>query len=167
MKKTLRRCTALALSLLLASSSLVTAAASEALGEDLTQKETEINRSTTLSTNVFWSSSYSDLRTENYITYEPGKKVTPIVTYGDVITARSTVSAQAKELEAQGYRVVAGINGDFYNTGNGVPLGLVVTDGIIRTGAAGHYAIGFRKDGSRSGQAGTEIHRGSGFQLLR
>ena len=41
----------------------------------------------------------------------------------------------AAQLEAEGYRVVAGINGDFYNTANGVPLGIVVTDGIIRSGS--------------------------------
>lgn len=147
MKKTLRRCTAILLALVLTTASIA-AAASDALGEDLTQVNKEVNQSTVLSTNVFWSTSYSDLRTENLITYSPNGFVTPMVTYGDVITTRSTVSAQARQLEAQGYRVVAGINGDFYNTGNGVPIGLVVTEGVIRTGAAGYYAIGFRADGT-------------------
>ena len=32
-------------------------------------------------------------------------------------------------LEAEGYRVVAGINGDFYNVNTGLPIGLVVTGG--------------------------------------
>ena len=147
MKTTLRRMTAFVLALVLSTAS-ISAAASYAMGDDLTQSNKELNYSSVLSTNVFWSSAMSDLRTENLITYSPNTAVTPIVTYGNVITSRSTVSSMAKQLEAKGYRVVAGINGDFYNTTTGVPIGLVVTEGVIRTGAAGHYAIGFRADGT-------------------
>lgn len=46
------------------------------------------------------------------------------MTYGSVLTSRNTVSSAAKTLESQGYRVVAGINGDFYNVGNGLPIAL-------------------------------------------
>ena len=124
------------------------AAASYALGEDLTEMDTELHRETQLSTNVFWSTSSSDLRTENFITYRPGYDVTPIVTTGSVVTERSTVSAVAKQLEEAGYRVVAGINGDFYSVGNGVPVGIVVTEGELRCSDGGFHAIGFRADGS-------------------
>ena len=85
----------------------LTAAASDALGDDLTARDTLLNRETELSTNVFWSSSYSDLRTENLVTYTPNRDVTPLVTFGGSLTARTTVTAAARELEAQGYRVVA------------------------------------------------------------
>ena len=124
------------------------AAASEALGEDLTSKDTLLHRETQLSTNVFWSTSYSDRRTENLITYTPNGEVTPIVTSGSVLTSLSTVGASAKQLEAQGYRVVAGINGDFFNFSTGLPIGIVVTEGRLRSSDAGYYAIGFRSDGT-------------------
>lgn len=124
------------------------AAASYALGEDLTAVDTELHRETRLSTNVFWSTSSSDLRTENFITYRPGYDVTPIVSTGSVVTERSTVSAVARQLEEAGYRVVAGINGDFYSVGNGVPVGIVVTEGALRCSDGGFHAIGFRADGS-------------------
>ena len=117
MKKFLRRTLSLLLSLSLVSSLAVTAAASEALGEDLTSQETLLNQETQLSTNVFWSTAYSDLRTENLITYAPNDDVTPVVTYGDTLTACSTLTTAAKRLEGEGYRVVAGINGDFFNFG--------------------------------------------------
>lgn len=97
---------------------------------------------------MFWSEAYSDLRTENLITYTPNQAVTPIVTYGDVLTDRSSVADMAAALEAEGYRVVAGINGDFYNVNTGLPIGLVVTDGVLRSSDAGYYAIGFRADGT-------------------
>ena len=124
------------------------AAASEALGEDLTARDTLLHYDTQLSTNVFWSTAYSDQRTENLITYYPNEDVTPIVTAGEYLTGRSTVSTAARNLESQGYRVVAGMNGDFFNVGNGLPIGIVVTEGNLRSSDAGYYAIGFRADGT-------------------
>ena len=141
-----------ALSLLLAVSLLaalaVPALASAAMGDDLTAADTLLNQQTQLSTNVFWSSVSSDYRTENLITYTPNTSVTPIVTYGGVLTDRSSVSNTAKALEEQGWRVVAGINGDFYNVNNGLPIGIVVTQGQLRSSDGGYYAIGFRADGT-------------------
>ena len=102
MKKTLRKTLSLFLAFTLLCSLGLTAAASEALGEDLTSKDTLLNRETQLSTNVFWSTAYSDLRTENVITYSPNDDVTPIVTYGGTLTSRTTVSSAAWELEGQG-----------------------------------------------------------------
>ena len=148
MRIRIRKLTSLLLSLSLLSALTLPAAASAAMGEDLTAKDTLIHRETQLSTNVFWSEAYSDLRTENLITYTPNQAVTPIVTYGDVLTDRSSVADMAAALEAEGYRVVAGINGDFYNVNTGLPIGLVVTDGVLRSSDAGYYAIGFRADGT-------------------
>ena len=77
MKKFLRKTLSLFLAFTLLCSLGLTAAASDALGEDLTSKDTLLNRETQLSTNVFWSSAYSDLRTENVVTYTPNEDVTP------------------------------------------------------------------------------------------
>lgn len=148
MKNCFQKALSLLLALTLVCALTLPAAASEALGEDLAGREILLNEETQLSTNVFWSTAYSDLRRENLITYTPNKDVTPIVTFGGALTQRSTVTAAARELEKQGYRVVAGINGDFYNVGTGLPIGIVVTEGQLRSSDAGYYAIGFRKDGS-------------------
>lgn len=148
MKLSLRKTLSFFLSFSLLCSVGLTAAASEALGEDLTAKNILVNQQTQLSTNVFWSTAFSDLRTENLITYSPNQDVTPMVTYGGVLTTCNTLSSMAKTLESNGYRVVAGINGDFYNTSTGLPIGLVVTEGKLRSTDGGYYAIGFRADGS-------------------
>ena len=149
MNHTLRKTTALLLTAALTASALTApAAASYALGEDLVQTEVELNRGTALSSNVFWSTSRSDLRQENLITYRPNTDVTPIVTYGSSLTSTSTVGAAAQALEAEGYRVVAGVNGDFYNTTTGLPIGLVVSEGELKSSDGGYYAIGFREDGT-------------------
>ena len=95
MKHRIRKLTSLLLSLSLISALTLPAAASNALGEDLSAKDTLLHQETQLSTNVFWSTTYSDLRTENLITYTPNKAVTPIVTYGDALTDRSSVADMA------------------------------------------------------------------------
>ena len=121
--------------------------ASPAMGDDLDERTLTVGYETEWTANTFWSNSQSDLRSENYVTYSPSTRVTPIVTYGESITSRAKLTTMAAQLEKEGYRVVAGINGDFYNTANGVPLGIVVTDGIIRSGSSYYYALGFLPDG--------------------
>ena len=148
MKALSRKCTAFLLSLTLLLTLAPTALASEALGDDLDLRSTTLNRGTELGEGTFWSNTFSDLRQENYVVYTPNTSVTPIVTYGDYTTATSTVSAAAKRLEEQGLRVVAGINGDYYDTLNGAPLGTVMTDGVLRVASASNYAVGFRADGT-------------------
>ena len=106
-------------------------------------------------------------RTENLITYTPNEDVTPIVTYGSVLTSRNTVSSAAKTLESQGYRVVAGINGDFYNVGNGLPIGIVITEGQLRSTDGGYHAIGFRADGTAViGKPAVKVSADLGYQAL-
>ena len=148
MKALSRKCTAFLLSLTLLLTLAPTALASEALGDDLDLRSTTLNHGTELGEGTFWSNTFSDLRQENYVVYTPNTSVTPIVTYGDYTTATSTVSAAAKRLEEQGLRVVAGINGDYYDTLNGAPLGTVMTDGVLRVASASNYAVGFRADGT-------------------
>ncbi|MBQ3497302.1 MAG: phosphodiester glycosidase family protein, partial [Oscillospiraceae bacterium] len=126
----------------------LTAAASEALGDELAGQETAIHSAAQLSSGVLWSNTYSDFRRENYVVYTPSETVTPIVTNGGYATARTKASAEAAKLESQGYRVVAGINGDYYGVSHGVPLGIVVTEGIIRNASGENFAIGFRADGT-------------------
>ena len=82
-----------------------------------------------------------------------------------MLTDKSKVSTMAKQLEEQGYRVVAGINGDFYNVGTGLPIGIVVTDGLLRSSDAGYYAVGFRKDGSAVlGKPGVKVTADLGYK---
>lgn len=148
MKRIFPRALSLLTALSLLAALAAPALASEAMGDDLISTETLLNQQTQLTTNVFWSTVSSDYRTENLITYTPNASVTPIVTYGGALTDRSTVSNTAQALEEQGWRVVAGVNGDFFNVNNGLPIGIVVTQGRLRSSDGGYHAIGFRADGT-------------------
>jgi exopolysaccharide biosynthesis protein len=77
-----------------------------------------------------------------------GGSVEPYVYVGDV-TGRSSMTQIAAQLKQEGYTVVTGINGDFFDTSSGTPLGMSIHDGKIKnTGAPYSNAIGFREDGS-------------------
>ena len=145
MKQFLRRGAALFLSAALL---VTTAAASYALGDELHQTVTPLADGVTLTKQLFWSNSQSNLRTENYLTYAPGSNYSPAVSFGSSILSKGTVSSLAKELENEGQRVLGGINGDYFDMATGNPLGLVVTDGILRSSSAHFSAVGFLPDGS-------------------
>ena len=135
---------AMALSLSIGQAAL----ASDALGHDLHAGTTALSQGAALTQGYFWSDTYSDLRTERYVTYTPNENVTPTVAYGTNVLQRATLSTMARQLESRGKRVVGGTNGDFYVLSTGQPLGLVVTDGVLRSSASYHYGVGFRSDGT-------------------
>ena len=104
MKSIIRKFLSLSLAVVLAAAPL-TAFASDALGDELISSNVEVNERTELNAGTFWSNTYSDLRQENYVVYEPNRSVKPIVTSGDYSTQLTTVSSAARTLEAYGCRV--------------------------------------------------------------
>lgn len=149
MKNHLKRLLALGLTLALTLTlTAPTACASDALGTDRKGRTTLLAPGVSVTGNSLWSATYSDLRTESYITYTPGGQVTPLLWYGGNITQKETLSAAARKLAGQGYRVLAGINGGFFNT-DATPVGLILTDGVIRSIDRWNYnMVGFLPDGS-------------------
>ena len=147
MNKMIRRGVALGLALAV---TVTAASASNALGWDLHKSSVPISQGTALGTNIFWSDTYSDLRTEYFVSYTPNTNVVPTVAYGDKVLSKATLSGMAQSLESQGKRVVSGLNGDWYVMATGATTGLVVTNGGVR--ATSYYndswAIGFNADGT-------------------
>lgn len=150
MKQMRKRAAALALTLILGLTPL--ASASEAMGNELQSSTVSLSTGTSLTKQIFWSDTYSDLRTERYFTYSPNRSVTPTVVFGGKVLDRATLTAMAQSLETQGRRVIGGINGDLYVMSTGAPLGVVVTDGVVRSlphsENVDYSAVGFRSDGT-------------------
>lgn len=137
------------LALMLSASLLLTsAAASVALGSDLHKSSETIGENASLNKEIFWSATYSDLREENYIEFMPSDSLEAVVSYGNTILSTSSVATMAQSLEAEGYRVLGGTNGDYYVVATGNPLGIVLTDGVLRSSASYLNAVGFMEDGS-------------------
>ena len=148
MKKKAKQLTTLALVLSLAASVMVcTVSASWALGTELVGRTVGLAEGVSLTTQSLWSSSKSDLRTERYITYTPYSGVTPMVYSGNYVASRNAVAAAASALEDEGYRVIAGINGGFFNA-DGTIVGMLMTEGVVRSLDVVNYAsVGFTWDG--------------------
>lgn len=91
-----------------------TALASDALGSTIYDYTLDICDGTTLTREVMWSASKSDLRTENYVTYTPSGSISPVVSYGTSVVSKQSVADMAKSLETDGHRVLSGINGDYF-----------------------------------------------------
>lgn len=84
---------------------------------------------------------------EHVLTYTPDDTVWPVVAYGNTLYGRSTMAQTAKYLTDAGLSIVAAVNGSFFDMLTGIPYGIIVTDGVLRSSGSG-YAIGFYADGS-------------------
>lgn len=148
MKKRRSRVLALVLAAVLTLSPA--AAASQALGTEIHTVTLPLAKGTEMTKQNLWSATYSDLRTERFLTYTPTEGVRPVVAYGAKITTRATLSEMAKELENQGKRVLGGVNGDYYVLSTGAPLGMVISDGVVRSTPqyTVSWGLGFLADGT-------------------
>lgn len=120
----------------------------QGLGEAVFQAETYVTR------NLFYQEQISvnnrqtveHSYTTDLLTIEDG--IMPYVFVGDV-TGRCNLTYMKGLLKEEGYTVVAGINGDFYDTVTGVPLGMSIHEGKIKNSGQNYSnAIGFKNDGA-------------------
>ena len=138
----------LSVALILALTPGIALAFSDAYGSEVWQEDTALHHGVTLSDSTYWSHYYEQLRHEYFVTIAPESSIIPVVAYGSSVCDRLTGTTAAAQYEAEGWRVVAGINGDFYDTATGFPLGVLISGGEILSGANSNYALGFFEDGS-------------------
>ncbi|MBP5165640.1 MAG: hypothetical protein ILP09_00095, partial [Oscillospiraceae bacterium] len=131
------------ISILLASALLLTHAA--ALGEEYGSRSLAVADGTSIRETFL---EYGGRQREHCIYYIPNENVTPAVIYGDKLTDISDFAGAAAAAGERGWYTAAGVNGDYYVMSTNVPLGIIVDEGRLISSDAGHYAIGFRSDGS-------------------
>lgn len=86
-------------------------------------------------------------QTPTLLTYSPGGDTRPVAAYGNRLYGKSTIATIADFVADSGRTVVAAINGDFFSPTTGLPMGIVVTDGVLRSSDAGRSAVGFTEEG--------------------
>jgi hypothetical protein len=104
-----------------------------------------------LTEDVEFSTGYfddGDRQAEHYVTYRPGGSVYPLIWYGTTLGNKMPFTKAAEQVEAEGKRVIAGTNGDYYVLSTGQPVGLVICEGRLLTSDGGNPALGFLHDGS-------------------
>lgn len=134
-----------AAAILILQSGLVVLASS--LGEELHSSRVDVTEGTDLVTSSFWHTT-SGRQQEYYFESKLSAAAMPVVAYGNKLYGKSTISDIGSFMQKAGYKVVAGINADFFSLETGLPLGMVVTNGILRSSDAGAPAVGFDAAGN-------------------
>ena len=85
-------------------------------------------------------------RIESYAVELPrSSKAEPILLQsGGTIYGGASIQKAVELAESQGYNVYAAINTDYFSTATGIPLGIVIEDGVYKSDAAGAPAMVIR-----------------------
>lgn len=118
------------------------------LGQETSHYETEYAQGTTYNKNTFMSESVGQ-QTENFFEYVPNADVIPIISNGEQVFGKRTVSEANEYLNEQGIFAAMGMNADFFSFQTGVPMSNTITDGYILTADTELLTgIGFNADGT-------------------
>ncbi|MBR5553686.1 MAG: phosphodiester glycosidase family protein [Clostridia bacterium] len=79
--------------------------------------------------------------------YTPMQGTSFVPSSGHYVYGTTSLGTITKELEKDGVRVVGGINGDFYSTATGVPIGGMIIDREIYSSDNDRTAMGFDSEG--------------------
>ena len=154
MKKTLHKI----LAAVLAAALLATLVSAGTLGTYARQDAIELSDTAQLSHGQIYNASVTGTKqAENIVEYQPESGLRPIVAYGTTLYGRSDIDYVASYVKSTGLTPVAGINASFFTMATGVPMGLVLTEGVVRSSGNGQ-TVGFRDDGTAIiGQPGLEV----------
>ena len=83
---------------------------------------------------------------EQILAYTPGGDVEPVVVYGDTLYGRSTMDYLQAYMADKDFTVVGAVNAAFFDMSTGIPYGMVVTDGVLRT-SGNVPTVGIEEDG--------------------
>ena len=146
MKHTVNRLLAMSILTALLLSLVVTADNTSVMGTQTTSSSTTLAEGAVLYSSTYYNSSSETTQAENMIIFQSGT-VTPVVAYGSTLYGRSTISTTASQINAStGLAVVAGINASFFEFSSGIPYGIEITDGVLRT-SGNTTAVGFTQSG--------------------
>lgn len=140
MKKTavhnaLRRASALALAVLLAIPTVYAAAGEEKLQTSSTLVEGLTYRNTVTVNNASRVESFS-------LELEEGSEAYPILLQSSgTVYGAATIKKAISRAQELGYHVLGAVNTDFFSTATGVPLGIVIEDGVYKAGPADEAAM--------------------------
>lgn len=110
--------------------------------------QTDMGGGAIYSNNVFTSESVGK-QTENYVEYMPNSESVPVVVNGNSIYGKRTISSAVEYMNENNMRPLIGINGDFFSTKTGIPMGYTIIDGKLLSKESGiQDAVGFRSDGT-------------------
>ena len=84
----------------------------------------------------------------HYFSYLPGGNIRPIVSAGGAVFGARNINGVIAHAQGQGHNVLGGVNADFFSFQTGVPEGIYISNGQLRSSHHGRSAVFFREDGS-------------------
>ena len=128
--------------------SIVTSVSAYALGDTVYTNSRWLADNLEYTNVISWSSTLG--RTESFAVRMTGPgDAYPIVMNGDTIYGTTKISNMVSYAESLGKNVLAAVNTDFFFTEHGgVPIGIVVEDGIYKSSPGGRNAVVVGYDGS-------------------
>ena len=88
-------------------------------------------------------------QTEYYAEYTPNKDVVPVVITGEEIYGKRTASEIMEYMQKNSMVPMLGINASFFSFTTGIPMGHVITDGVVTSKDNRTLAgVGFKADGT-------------------
>lgn len=91
------------------------------------------------------SLSGSDRQAEHLLVLEPESMLRPVIAAGQKVCSTAVPASLAADRPDT---VAACLNGGYFNFSTRDPIGLLITEGVLRAGDEGLQALGFRNDGS-------------------
>ena len=101
-------------------------------------------------TNTISENSTYGIQQSYSFTTTPGDLVTPIILACDTIYGSMNIESIVSYAQQQGYNVVAAMNTDFFSMSTGVPLGIVIEDGVYKCSPEGYTSVLFDAQGRPS-----------------
>ncbi|MBP3491145.1 hypothetical protein J6K35_04705, partial [bacterium] len=88
-------------------------------------------------------------QTEYYAEYTPNENVLPIVVTGEEIYGKRTSKEIMEYMQKNGMVPMLGINASFFSLSTGIPMGHVITDGVVTSKDNRTLpGVGFKADGT-------------------
>ena len=111
-------------------------ASAEVLGTLSEQWQTDMGGGAVYKHTVYYSDSVGN-QTENYVEYTPNTDAVPVVVNGESVYGKRTLTSAAEYMEENNLRPLIGINGDYFSTKTGIPMGYTIIDGEIYSKESG------------------------------
>ena len=123
--------TATAVVLVLLSSLCPAYAAEGGAGTTIYQNQMELSGGATYTNTISQNSTYGIQESYSFTT-TPGDIVTPIILACDTIYGSMNINSIVSYAQKLGYNVLAAMNTDFFSMSTGVPLGIVIENGVYK-----------------------------------
>jgi len=141
--------TATAVVLVLLSSVYPSFAGEGGAGTTIYKNHVDLGNGVTYTNTISQNSTYGIQESHAFSTV-PGNIVKPIVLACDTIYGSMNINSVVGYAQRLGYNVLAAVNSDFFSMSTGVPLGIVIENGIYKCSPEGYPSVLFDADGRAS-----------------